>query len=226
MENFDVVVCGGGLAGVCAAITAARNGARTCILQDRPVFGGNSSSEIRVFPQGAANYNAYARETGIIAELLNEERAVNHEPNQTNGRTKDIGKPVSFRSPDWAVHYDNPDLFYKGGRIPYDPEGGYWWIELGVPWNTITENESIRHELTRHVFGIWDYMKNKDPDLKEKAATYALDWIGQVPGKRESRRIMGEYMLTETDLLYPSEFEDEIAYGGWYIDLHKAGGLL
>ena len=69
-------------------------------------------------------------------------------------------------------------------------------------------------------------MKNKDPDLKEKAATYALDWIGQVPGKRESRRIMGEYMLTETDLLYPSEFEDEIAYGGWYIDLHKAGGLL
>lgn len=333
IESYDVIVCGGGLAGVCAAIAAARNGARTCILQDRPVFGGNSSSEIRVFPQGAANYNAYARETGIISELLNEERAVNHEPNRENGRTnsvwdmilydkivstpnlahylntsvyavimgtgaaieaiqarianseieltlnakvfidctgdgiladlsgcewrmgtegqdefgeqhapltantdvmgssihfraKDLGRPVPFQAPAWAFHYDDPDVFYKGGRVPHDPEGGYWWIELGVPWNTITENETIRHELTRHVFGIWDYMKNKDPDLMEETKHYALDWIGQVPGKRESRRIMGQYMLTEIDLVGQTALEDEVAYGGWYIDLHKSGGLL
>ncbi|RTE11274.1 FAD-dependent oxidoreductase [Paenibacillus whitsoniae] len=332
-ESFDVVVCGGGLAGVCAAIAAARNGARTCIVQDRPVFGGNSSSEIRVFPQGAANYNAYARETGIISELLIEERAVNHEPNNENGRTnsvwdmilydkvistpglsyhlntsvhavemgdakeihavcarignaeieltlqakvfidcsgdgiladlsgcewrmgsegrdefgephapstanaevmgssihfraKDMGRPVPFQAPTWAFPYEDPDVFYKGGRVPHDPEGGYWWIELGVPWDTISDNETIRHELTRHVLGIWDYMKNKDPDLRVKAANYALDWIGQVPGKRESRRIMGQYLLTENDLVNPPVFEDEIAFGGWYIDLHKSGGLL
>ncbi|OAS21233.1 FAD-dependent oxidoreductase [Paenibacillus oryzisoli] len=332
-DSYDVIVCGGGLAGICAAIAAARNGARTCLVQDRPVFGGNSSSEIRVFPQGAANYNAYARETGIISELLIEERAVNHEPNSENGRTnsvwdlilydkiistpnlshylntsvyalemgetkeikaiharignaetnltlyanvfidctgdgilaalsgcewrmgtegqaefgehhapltassdvmgssihfraKDMGKPVPFQAPAWAYHYDNPDVFYKGGRVPHDPEGGFWWIELGVPWHTITDNELIRHELTRHVLGIWDYMKNKDPDLMEKTKQYALDWIGQVPGKRESRRIMGHYLLTEADLVNQPVFEDEVAFGGWYIDLHKSGGLL
>lgn len=332
-EKYDVVVCGGGLAGVCAAIASARNGASTCILQDRPVFGGNSSSEIRVYPQGAANYHAYARETGVISELLIEERAVNHEPNHHNGRAnsvwdmllydkvmstpnlsfhlnttvyeaslgddseirvlkarianaevelairaevfidctgdgivaalagcawsmgtegraefgephapveasgevmgssihfraKDMGRPVPFKAPDWACHYDDPDVFRKGGRPLNDPEGGFWWIELGVPWNTIAENETIRHELTRHVLGIWDYMKSKDPDMRLKAMNYAIDWIGQVPGKRESRRIHGPVMLTELDMLNHTVFNDEIAYGGWYIDLHKAGGLL
>ena len=332
-DTFDVVVCGGGLAGVCAAIAASRNGSRTCIVQDRPVFGGNSSSEIRVFPQGAANFNAYARETGIISELLIEERAVNHEPNQDNGRTnsvwdmllydkivsspnlsfylnttvhavqksfegkieaiharinnaetelvlhaeifidcsgdgilaalsscewrmgtegqdefgephaptqansdvmgssihfraKDIGRPVLYQAPSWVYEYNDPDVFYKGGRIPHDPEGGYWWIELGIPWNTIVDNETIRHELTRHVLGIWDFIKNKDPDLMSKASNYALDWIGQVPGKRESRRILGHYLLTELDIVNHTLFEDEIAFGGWYIDLHQSGGLL
>lgn len=64
-EKYDVVVCGGGLAGFCAAVAAARHGAKTCIVPDRPVFGGNSSSEVRVTPHGAACFHAYARETGI-----------------------------------------------------------------------------------------------------------------------------------------------------------------
>lgn len=332
-ETFEVVVCGGGLAGVCAAIAAARTGARTCIVQDRPVFGGNSSSEIRVYPQGAAYYHAFARETGIISELLIEERALNHESNHTSGRmnsvwdlvlydkivntpnltfylntsvyevrlgedggikavlarianaetelelgsqifidctgdgivaqlagcswrmgteareefgephapaaasmdvmgssiffrAKDVGRPAPFKAPAWAYSYDDPDVFYKGGRIPHDPEGGYWWIELGVPWNTITDQEALRHELTRHVLGIWDFMKNKDERMMEKTQNYALDWIGQVPGKRESRRIMGRYLLTETDLVNQTVFADEVAFGGWYVDLHRAGGLL
>ncbi|MDF2671511.1 MAG: hypothetical protein K0R67_3817, partial [Paenibacillus sp.] len=74
-ERYDIVVCGGGLAGFSAAVAAARQGAQVCLVQDRPVFGGNSSSEIRVPPQGAASFHAYARETGIISELLIEERA-------------------------------------------------------------------------------------------------------------------------------------------------------
>ncbi|RAU92954.1 FAD-dependent oxidoreductase [Paenibacillus sp. YN15] len=332
-ESYEVLVCGGGLAGVCAAIAAARTGASTCIVQDRPVFGGNSSSEIRVYTQGAANYHAFARETGIISELLIEERALNHESCHECGRTnsvwdmvlydkvagtpqlvfylntsvyaveqddkgaikavkariangetelvlqartvidctgdgivahlagcqwrmgseareefgephapeaagddvmgssilfraKDVGRPVPFKAPAWAFSYDDPDVFYKGGRIPYNPQGGYWWIELGVPWNTISDHETLRHELTRHVLGIWDFMKNKDPRMKKKTENYALDWIGQVPGKRESRRIMGKYMLTELDLLQQTVFADEVAFGGWYVDLHRPGGLL
>ena len=53
-QEYDLVVCGGGLAGFCAAVAAARLGTRTCLVQDRPVLGGNSSSEIRVTPHALA----------------------------------------------------------------------------------------------------------------------------------------------------------------------------
>ena len=331
-EHYDVVVCGGGLAGFCAAVAAARHGAKTCLVQDRPVFGGNSSSEVRVVPHGATVYHGYARETGIISELLIEERARNHEPIFENGWTnsvwdmvmydmalntpnlsfhlntaiqevhkegrtiravvgrvanaeteltiegetfidctgdgiiadltgcewrmgsegrdefgephapeqgssdvmgnsihfkaKDVGRPVPFTLPEWAVAYEEASFFYQGGRNPQDVRGGYWWIEIGVPWHTIHDNENIRHELTRHALGVWDWIKNKDPKLKEKAANYALDWIGQVPGKRESRRIMGKYLMTEHDARNQVVFPDEIAFGGWNVDLHTVGGLL
>jgi choline dehydrogenase-like flavoprotein len=332
-EQYDVVVCGGGLAGFSAAVAAARHGAKTCLVQDRPVFGGNSSSEVRVTVHGAAAFNAYARETGIISELLIEERARNHElirengwtnsvwdltmydmamntPNltfhvnttifavQKNARTiaavvgrianaetevtfqaklfidctgdgivadlagcesrmgseardefgephapekasrdtmgssihfkaKDMGYPVPFTAPDWAVKHDDARYFYEQGRDPSKTiHSGYWWLEIGVPWDTIYQAEDIRHELTRHTLGVWDWIKNKDPKLKERAANFALDWIGQVPGKRESRRILGRYWMTEHDPLNHTVFPDEIAFGGWFIDLHTPGGLL
>ncbi|TDE95055.1 FAD-dependent oxidoreductase [Occultella glacieicola] len=332
-ETFQVVVCGGGLAGVSAAVAAARLGLSTVLVQDRPVLGGNSSSEVRVVPRGSANYHGYARETGIIGDLLEQERLLNHEEIFENGftnsvwdltmydlvertpglelrlntavrevsvaddgridavvgytasaetettfhgqvfvdctgdgvvaalagapwrmgtearsefdephapleasddvmgnsihiKTKDVGRPVDFTLPDWAVSYDDAAFFYKGGRKPSTLKGGYWWIEIGVPWHTIHDAETIRHELTRHALGVWDWVKNKDPKLREQARTYALDWIGQVPGKRESRRIMGQHLLTEGDLIRPEPFADEIAYGGWNIDLHTPGGLL
>jgi hypothetical protein len=332
-EQYDVVVCGGGLAGFCAAVAAARHGAKTCLVQDRPVFGGNSSSEIRVTPHGAAAFHAYARETGIVSELLIEERARNHEPIVENGWTnsvwdltmydlamntpnltfhlntavtgvmmaspdriaavscrtanaeihrqisaqtfidctgdgtvaaeagceyrigsesrseynephapavgskdvmgsslhfkaKDVGFPSPFVAPSWAVTYDDQSFFYEQGREPKELKSGYWWIEIGVPWDTIHQNEEIRHELTRHVLGIWDWIKNKDPKTMDRAANLALDWIGQVPGKRESRRIVGEYWMTEHDVQKKTVFPDEIAFGGWFIDLHTPGGLL
>ncbi|WP_309386252.1 FAD-dependent oxidoreductase [Cerasicoccus frondis] len=360
-EEYDVVVCGGGLAGFSAAIAAARHGSKTCLIQDRPVFGGNSSSEVRVTPHGAANFHAYSRETGIISEALIEERARNHEPISENGWTnsvwdmvlydmametenltchlntavldvvmsdgsrgsemasdisekemsvgyihrqacnssreissvialvanaelqleiqgkffvdctgdalvadragcewrmgtegkdefgelhapenpstdtmgnsihfkaKNMGRPVPFKAPEWAVKHTDPDYFYKQGRAPHGVDSGYWWIEIGVPWNTIFQSEDIRHELTRHCLGIWDWLKNKDPKWKEEAKNYALDWIGQVPGKRESRRIIGRYFMTENDIQANTAFPDEVAYGGWFVDLHTPGGLL
>ncbi|MHC0441071.1 FAD-dependent oxidoreductase [Flavobacterium sp. 3-210] len=331
-ENYQIVVIGGGLAGFCAAVAAARLGSKTCIVQNRPVFGGNSSSEIRVTPHGACAFHAYGRETGIISELLIEERAVNHEEIFENGwtnsiwdltlynlaestpnltikvntdvydvvkegreikavkariqnseteillqadifidasgdgivgelsgceyrlgseaksefnephapetaskdvmgssihfKTKYIGKPCSYKAPEWAVKYEDASFFYKQGRPPKQKKGGYWWIEIGVPYNTITDNETIRHELTRHALGVWDWMKNKDPKMMELTKEYALDWVGQVPGKRESRRIMGQYLMTEHDPQNCTVFNDEIAFGGWFIDLHTPGGLL
>ncbi|WP_245954661.1 FAD-dependent oxidoreductase [Fontibacillus phaseoli] len=332
-ESYDIVVCGGGLAGFSAAVAAARLGSAVCLIGDRPVFGGNSSSEIRVTPHGAAAFHAYARETGLISELLIEERAANHETIRENGWTnsvwdltlydmavstpnltfylnttvtgvqmddprsirsltariagaeteliicgkifldctgdgvvadaagcewrwgsesreefgephapriasgatmgssihfkaRDMGRPVSFKAPEWAVRYEDPAFFADQGRHFYELESGYWWIEIGVPWNTVYDQEEIRHELTRHTLGIWDYIKNRDPVLRERAAHLALDWIGQIPGKRESRRIMGRYLMTEHDPAGKTVFQDEIAYGGWFIDLHTAGGLL
>jgi succinate dehydrogenase/fumarate reductase flavoprotein subunit len=67
-EHYDYVVCGGGLAGFCAAVAAARQGLKTALVQDRPVLGGNASSEVRVTVHGSAAFHAYARETGIISD--------------------------------------------------------------------------------------------------------------------------------------------------------------
>ena len=356
-ESYDVVVCGGGLAGFCAAIAAARHGAKTCLVHDRPVLGGNSSSEIGVSPCGAASAHAYGRAGGILGEVQAEERAHGHwridlgihvnsgwdmalydlavrtpnlalhlntavsdvlldrepaldqpphtgagywvrpsrhgdkpghiravvarAPNaevirtiqgrlfvdatgdglvadlsgcqwrmgseghdefgelhapplastDTMGSTlcikiRDIGRPVEFHAPSWAVRYDDPDFFHKGGRDVDCLCGGFWWVELGVPWHTIHDNETLRHELTRHALGVWDYIKNRDPQMSSRVRSHVLDWIGQVPGKRDSRRVLGLYMLNECDLQANRVFEDEVAFGGWSVDLHTPGGLL
>ena len=72
----DLAVIGGGLAGVCAAITAAREGLRVTLVQDRPVLGGNASSEVRLWALGATshqgNNNRWSREGGVINEIMEE----------------------------------------------------------------------------------------------------------------------------------------------------------
>src|ERR1700727_3228379 len=83
--DADLVVVGGGLAGVCSAITAARQGLRVMLAQDRPVLGGNSSSEVRLWVLGATshmgNNNRWAREGGVIDEVLVENMWRNVEGN-------------------------------------------------------------------------------------------------------------------------------------------------
>jgi len=73
-HDADLVVVGGGLAGTCCAITAARAGIKVVLVQDRPVLGGNASSEVRLWILGATshmgNNNRWAREGGLIDEIL------------------------------------------------------------------------------------------------------------------------------------------------------------
>lgn len=327
---FDVVVIGGGLAGICATLAAARQGASTALIHARPVLGGNSSTEIRIPPFGAGHHNPQANETGIILELLLEERARNHErmnygftnthwdmtlyeavqaeadldlflntlaikacmadddrleavigvqsgteriirfsgqffidctgdgtigvacgvpavrgqearsthgeslaplqaqPQWTLGssllfRARDTGRPVDFKPPSWAVPYEDEATLQHRSHTSID--GGYWWIEIGAPYDTIRDNEELRHELLRHVFGIWDHIKNHCAH-RQAARNFALEWVGMVPGKRESRRFIGAHVLTQNDLERRELFPDRVAYGGWIIDDHTQGGIL
>lgn len=340
--SYDLVVCGGGLAGVCAAIASARRGVRTAILQDRPVFGGNSSSEIRVVPYGCAMSNAWAAETGIPRELVLEDRAGNHEAFFDHGminshydmvlheavrrercldrfmsttvrfveaeelagnggyerrikallacqlgterhfrfearafidatgdgtvgygagadfrygrearsefgenlapieadevtmgstitmRARKIDRAVEYVPPPWIETYKTAkdiglgrELYHLGKEV----FGGYWWLEVCNPFHQIRDTQEIRDELHRHVLGVWNYIKNYSPQ-KEQARNYVLDWIGMIPGKRESRRLMGDVVLTEADCHRDRRWPDGVAYAGWWIDLHMKGGIL
>jgi hypothetical protein len=72
--SFDLVVVGGGVAGTCAAITAARMGLTVALIQDRPVLGGNSSSEVRVWPEGNVNQPPWPRIGDVVMELVPERK--------------------------------------------------------------------------------------------------------------------------------------------------------
>lgn len=82
-QSFDVVIIGGGLAGICAAISSARIGCHVALIQNRSVLGGNSSSEIRVWVGGATKHgiNRYGRETGVMGELFVENQYRNPDGN-------------------------------------------------------------------------------------------------------------------------------------------------
>ena len=322
VRRYDFVVAGGGLSGVCAAIAAARHGLRTALVHNRPVLGGNASSEVRMHVCGAAGLycaRKNARETGIIEELLLENKRRNpyhsfsildtvlwektrfqenldlylnchvhgvemggnrilsvlalqlttekafqfeanlfadttgdallaslagartmtgaegrevfgepHAPAQSGPQTMgnslmftavDRGELAPFCAPFWAYRFTEEDL---QGRVHSDPSSGYWWIELGGLRDTIADYEDIRDELLKVLYGVWDHIKNGGG---HGAENYALDWVQFLPGKRESRRVVGDYILTEQDLLAGRRFEDAAAYGGWPIDVHPSPGV-
>ena len=322
IKDYEVIVIGGGLAGVCAAIASAREGAKTALVNNRPVLGGNASSEIRMHICGA-DYHGFrqnARETGIIEEILLDNKRVNRsnsfsildtilwektrfqenldlylnthitslikeedkiasvigeqlttekvfqlngqvfidatgdgtiaylsgaeymsgregkkvfgekyapdEPdNHTMGNTLlftaiDMGKKIDFVKPEWANTYKEEDLAY---REHHEINSGYWWIEIGGDnLEVIQDGEQIRDELLKAVYGVWDHIKNSG---HHDADNFAIDWVGFLPGKRESRRIVGDYILREQDLFEGRVFEDAIAYGGWPMDMHTVGGI-
>ncbi|MBU4199244.1 MAG: FAD-dependent oxidoreductase [Verrucomicrobia bacterium] len=330
--NADVCVVGGGMAGICAAISAARHGAKVVLIHDRPVYGGNASSEIRVGIIGADRCGALAnlRETGLIEEirlrnldanpgmdwclwdlllysLVNEEPAIHALMNATcllatvrekrivsvrawqmtsetfydidarifidcsgdgilaecSGADYRVGRearsefnepaapetadrktmgmtclfyarredrPSAFQPPLWAYSY--PDDY----RLPYGAPGhkdsvsrggrqyrvGYWWIEMGGEADAIHDTESLKHELLKIVLGVWDHIKNHG---QHEADNFRLEWIQFLPGKREGRRIMGDYILTQNDCAGAAHFADTVAYGGWPMDDHNPKGF-
>ncbi len=325
--SCDLAIVGGGLAGTCAAISAAREGLKVVLVQDRPVLGGNASSEVRLWALGATshqgNNNRYAREGGLIDEIMVENLKRNPEgnpvlfdmvlidkvkaeknitlllntvmtdvtkseatvissieafnsqnetvyrissklfcdasgdgvmafmagasyrmgaedssefgekyaPDDEYGQmlghsiffySKDAGKPVEFKAPDIALkditkipRYTLIDSTDQGCR--------FWWLEYGATQDTIYDNESIKYELWKIVYGVWDYIKNsgKFPGVEN----LTLEWVGLIPGKRESRRFNGLYMLNQNDIVKQNRFDDTVAFGGWAIDLHPAEGV-
>jgi hypothetical protein len=100
---------------------------------------------------------------------------------------------------------------------------GYWWIELcGHTEDFFAEYEDVRDELMSCVWGVWDHIKNGGD---HGAENFDLEWVGILPGMREGRRILGDYILTENDILENRRFDDGVAYGGWAMDVHTAHGL-
>ena len=323
----DFVVVGGGLAGFCAAVGAARDGLSVILIQDRPVLGGNASSEVRVWALGATshmgNNNRWAREGGVMGEIMEENLYRNKdgnpvmfdlvlqdmarsEPNLTllmntsadavekEGRritrvkafnamnqtvyiiegklfcdasgdgmiaflggaefrsgaekreefdegmapgdnfgqllghsifftTQRMEKPVNFVPPSFALDDIRKIPRYKRLSSKSSGAGDLWWLEWGGGVDTIHDNEIIKWELLKIVWGAWDYIKNSGefPD----AANLTIDWVGSIPGKRESRRFIGDYMLNQKDVIEQIDHPDAISYGGWSIDLHPADGV-
>lgn len=328
-EGFSVIthkaqlcVIGGGLAGMCAAISAARKGTKVVLMHDRPVLGGNASSEIRMWIRGAGGENV--RETGLIEEIALENIYRNPDMNysiwdsilwekvmleenitlllncscmdaemdsdricsvtgwQTTtqqfhkveaeifadcsgdsvlapltgatyrvgrearkefdediapevGDTKtmglsclmqarETGRKVKFTAPKWAHKYTKEDFPH---RINFSTptrwtNDNFWWMEIGGTKDSIHDTEVLRDELIKIAYGVWDFIKNSG---EVEADNWDLEWMGFLPGKRESRRYVGDYILKQHDLRSGVDFDDMIAYGGWTMDDHDPAGF-
>lgn len=127
--------------------------------------------------------------------------------------------PMPFTPPAWARKIAKEQLKH---RPIASWEYGYWWIEWGGDHEVIADNERIRFELLAIVMGVWDYIKNSGefPDSKH----WAMDWMGMMPGRRGSRRLVGDYLLKQQDLMEGS-FPDAVAIGGWAMDGHPPEGF-
>jgi hypothetical protein len=140
-------------------------------------------------------------------------------------QAKKHDRPMPYVAPPWVRKFQPADFalrpFGKSGS-DLGLEYGYWWIEWGGCLDTLKDNERIRDELLAITLGIWNHIKNESGlDVSH----WALDWIGMVPGKRESRRFVGQHVLSESDLVTSRAFPDAIAFGGWPIDTHPPEGV-
>ena len=300
--RYDLVVVGGGIAGTCAAISGARLGLSVALIQDRPVLGGNNSSEIRVWLQGARNKAPYPRVGDIVAELEQKRRA-HYGPKNTadlyederklglaeaeenldlftlhraNGVEMDgpaiaavmaqhtvtgkrlrfqgrlfadctgdgclgamagadcemtttghmgrcnlwnvieTDRPQSFPRCPWALDLTDKPFRGRSTSNPNTLELGGWYWESGFDHDPIEKGEYIRDWNFRAMYGAWDAMKNVDRVLPN----HKLNWAAFVSGKRESRRLLGDVVLTKKDVMESVRYEDGCVPTGWKIDLH------
>ena len=305
MGEFDLVVVGGGYGGLGSAISAARMGLKVALIQNRPVLGGNGSSEIRVWSQGLirrgkypnigemieefadkaknspgtyeefgdAEKEAHVRKEKNIALFLNEHvYAAETKDNRivsvtslntsTSREKKFRGKlfsdctghgslahlagakyeielkdllgmsnmwvwsnataPTKYPETPWALDLKMDDFPYpKVGKADMADKGkGEWFWESGFNKHPINDLEVIRDWNLRAVFGAFNAMKNRDGAPEHPNAK--LDWVAYVGGTRESRRIVGDVMLTHEDIITKREFPDGCVPSTWSIDLHFA----
>ena len=313
----DLCVIGGGLAGLCTAVSAARHGIKVILVQDRPVLGGNLSEEIRMWVCGShgtdnretciieeiilenfyqnkglkfpiwdsvlyekakteqnltlllnsscldakmhetriesivawqsnaetfhhikATYFADCSGDSILAPLANAEFMYGREaksdfnetipPDKADKKTmgmsclfqiRETDHKVSFSPPDWAYTYESDnDLPFK----EHHKNNNFWLIEIGGEMDCIHDTDKCRDELLKICYGVWDHMKNKGDHGVDN---WELEWIGFLPGKRESRRYIGKYIVTQNDVEAEGRFDDIIAYAGWTMDDHFPEGF-
>ncbi len=308
--EFDFVVVGGGMAGTAAAIAAARNGLKVALIQDRPVLGGNNSSEVRVHLGGGINLPPYPALGNVVKELDsgkqgNAQPAANYDDERKLGVvraernirlflstravrverkgnrieaviavdiasgkeyrytaplfadctgdgtigflagadyrygresraefgepsapeqadklvmgtsimwfTDDAGKAVSFPECPWAVQFTDATV--------QNATRGDWNWETGLNRDQIGDFETIRDHGLRAVYGNWAFQKNRSKD-KAKYENLRLSWVAYIGGKRESRRLLGDVVLKEQDVLENRQFPDAAVTATWSIDLH------
>ena len=127
---------------------------------------------------------------------------------------------VPFTPPAWAYKYESDaDLPYKD----HNKENNFWWIELGGEGDCLHDTDYCRDELLKICYGVWDHMKNYGDHGVDN---WELEWIGFLPGKRESRRYLGKHVVTQNDVEAAGRhFEDLVAYAGWSMDDHFPEGF-
>ena len=309
--KFDLVVIGGGIAGICSAVSGARSGLTVALIQDRPVLGGNNSSEVRVHLGGRTMLAPYNALGGVVRELsparrgnagpperYEDQKKLNVVAAEKNislflsthvsevekdgkkkiaaviGRNIRTGKRLRFSGPlfvdctgDGTVGFlagadyrmgregkgetaeslapakadkmtmgssvqwysrpgDGPSAFPKcPWAVQFTEEnvqrvtGGEWNWETGMNKHQIDEFEEVRDYGMRVVYGNWAFLKNS-PKSKAKYANLKLDWVAHIAGKRESRRLLGDVILTEQDVVGQKAFDDACVTTTWTIDLH------
>jgi len=308
--KFDLVVIGGGMAGTCAAISAARLGVKVALIQDRPVLGGNNSSEVRVHLGGRIKIEPYPELGNIVNEIgpANEGNArpasnyedqkkmeavlaekniilfINYHANQVIKKGNTInsiiamqietGKLLTFSAPlfadctgDGTIGYlagtsfmmgreskekfgesmalDKEDEMTMGASVQWYSEDrtnpvsfpkidwgmsfteessekvkmGEWTWETGMQLNQIDDFEKIRDYGLLVIFSNWSFLKN-DYLKKASYSNKVLGWVAYISGKRESRRLVGDYILREQDLKSRIPYPDASVPTSWSIDLH------
>lgn len=128
-------------------------------------------------------------------------------------QTKHTDTHKSFEAPPWAHVFEE-----KGFHRGLNPRDNFWWIETGGEQDTIADAEEIRDELLKIVYGVWDLTKNSSRGI---GRPFDIEWVGVLPGKRESVRFVGDHIITQNDIEKQGRFEDMVAYGGWSMDDHN-----